>query len=168
MNIVVSRAGDIHVADWGGSPRRCSVGRGGVALKAREGDGVTPIGQWPLRRVLYRADRLKAPACALAVATLERDLGWCETPDDPAYNKPVQLPYRATSESMWREDGLYDVVLVVGFNDDPVVAGLGSAIFVHVARPNYAPTAGCVGLALPDLLEALAQLRPNDRLIVQS
>jgi|SRR5215471_4336849 len=167
MDIVVSRQIDIHTADWGMGARRCSVGRSGVAVKQREGDGVTPVGRWRLRSVFYRADRVSAPNCTLPVTALEQNLGWCEAPEDPAYNKPVRLPHRAVSESMWRDDGLYDVVLVVGYNDEPVVPGRGSAIFVHVARPDYAPTAGCVGLALPDLLEVLAQLRPHDELIVR-
>jgi len=168
MDIVVTRQGDIHTADWGAGPRRCSVGRSGVAVKICEGDGVTPIGHWPLRGLFYRADRLQAPSCVLRATALKPDLGWCEAPADPAYNKLVKLPHGGVSESMWRDDGLYDLVLVVGYNDDPVVPGVGSAIFVHLARPDYAPTAGCVGLALADLIDALAQLRPHDELIVRS
>jgi L,D-peptidoglycan transpeptidase YkuD (ErfK/YbiS/YcfS/YnhG family) len=166
MDIRVGSEGNAQYTEWGAGARRCAVGRGGIAPKQREGDGVTPVGRWPLRRVLYRPDRIAPPRCVLPVAPLQPHDGWCEAPDDPDYNRLVRLPHRATAESMWRDDHLYDVVVVVGYNDEPVVAGRGSAIFIHLARDDFTPTAGCVALALPDLLEALAQLRPDDRLIV--
>jgi L,D-peptidoglycan transpeptidase YkuD (ErfK/YbiS/YcfS/YnhG family) len=102
----------------------------------------------------------------LAVAPLAPRDGWCEAPNDPDYNRLVRLPHRAAAESMWRDDHLYDVVVVVGYNDEPVIPGRGSAIFLHLARADFTSTAGCVALSLPDLLEALAQLTPEDRLIV--
>lgn len=167
-DITVRRANDGFVADWGKGARACAVGRGGVAEKQREGDGITPVGIWPLRNVLYRPDRLARPDTKLAVSALTPDDGWCEAPDDPDYNRMVRLPHRAAGDSLWREDALYDLVLVVGYNDAPVVPGRGSAIFLHVARENYGPTAGCVALTRGDLLEALAQLAPGDRLIVKA
>jgi L,D-peptidoglycan transpeptidase YkuD (ErfK/YbiS/YcfS/YnhG family) len=166
MDIVVRREGEIHVADWGAGPRRCAVGRGGIAVKEREGDGITPEGAWPLRRVLYRADRMEAPATSLPLAKIEPEDAWCDVPGDPNYNRLVQLPYASLEERLWREDALYDLIVVVGFNDGPVVQGKGSAIFLHVARPGYGPTAGCVALSREDLIEAVAQLTPKDRLVV--
>jgi L,D-peptidoglycan transpeptidase YkuD (ErfK/YbiS/YcfS/YnhG family) len=166
MDIRVKNQGEGHYAEWGAGARRCAVGRGGIAEKLREGDGVTPIGRWPLRRILYRADRVARPQCVLPVTSIGPHDGWCEAPDDPDYNRPVRLPHRATAEAMWRDDHLYDVVAVVGYNDAPVIAGRGSAIFLHLARAEFTPTAGCVALALPDLLDALTQLKPDDRLIV--
>jgi len=145
-----------------GRSYRCALGRGGVRADKREGDGASPEGVFPLRRVLYRADRLEAPKTGLAVARIGRDDGWCDDPADPMYNRPVRLPHAASHERMWREDGLYDVVVVLGHNDDPPVPGAGSAIFVHVARPDYGPTEGCVALALDDLLEVLAACAPGD------
>ena len=166
MDIVVKREGEIYLADWGAGARRCAVGRAGIGEKESEGDGITPIGRWPLRRVFYRADRLPAPSTVLSVAEIEPDDAWCDVPSDPNYNRLVRLPYGALDERLWREDALYDVVAVVGYNDAPVVPGKGSAIFLHVARPDCAPTAGCVALSRGDLLEALAQLTRKDRLIV--
>lgn len=149
------------VLDWGADARPCAVGRGGIAIKAREGDGVTPVGTWPLRSVLYRADRLAMPLTKLPVRVLAIDDGWCDAPDDPAYNTLVRLPCDASHENMWRQDRLYDIVVIVGFNDAPVVAGKGSAIFLHIAREGYAPTEGCVALALPHLLEVLRVATPG-------
>ncbi|QQP89653.1 L,D-transpeptidase family protein [Skermanella sp. TT6] len=163
MDIEVSRDG---VLTWPGGSFRCALGRGGISAAKREGDGATPVGSFALRRVLYRPDRLAAPETALPVAPIAPDDGWCDDPADPDYNRPVKLPFAPRHEEMWRADGLYDVVVVIGHNDDPVVPGEGSAVFMHVAKPDYEPTAGCVALALPDLLALLRDCRPGDRLSV--
>jgi L,D-peptidoglycan transpeptidase YkuD (ErfK/YbiS/YcfS/YnhG family) len=146
----------------------CALGKGGLkpAADKREGDGATPIGTWPLRRVLYRPDRSAAPQTALPTAPIAPDDGWCDASGDPAYNRPVRLPYPAGAERMWRDDGLYDLVVVLGHNDDPVVPGMGSAIFLHLARPDYGPTEGCVALARPDLEALLALAAPGDALLI--
>jgi L,D-peptidoglycan transpeptidase YkuD (ErfK/YbiS/YcfS/YnhG family) len=154
-------SGDGPRARWRRQDLRCAVGRGSLAREKREGDGVTPIGRWPLRRVLYRADRLQQPETALPCTPIRDDDGWCDAPDDPAYNRPVRLPYPASHERLRREDGLYDVVVVLGHNDDPVVPGAGSAIFLHVARDDYGATEGCVALALADLLAVLKEAQPG-------
>lgn len=167
MDIVVRQEGEITVADWGAGPRRCAVGRSGIAEKTREGDGVTPAGIWPLRSVLYRADRIAPPETILPIIPIEPDQAWCDVPDDPHYNRLVRLPYASPDERLWRGDALYNLIVVVGFNDAPVVPGKGSAIFLHLARPDYGETQGCVALGVDDLIEALAQLRAEDRLTVR-
>lgn len=134
----------------------CRLGRGGVRVDKTEGDGATPAGRFPLRRVYYRADRVSKPQTALPVTALSPALGWCDAPGDPAYNQPVLLPYRASAETLWRTDGLYDIVVVLGYNDSPVVAGAGSAIFMHIAPPDGRPTDGCLGLAMAPLRRLLA------------
>jgi len=146
---------------WSGITRRCAIGRGGLGLKRQEGDGITPIGRWPMRRLLYRADRLSRPATLLPCQPIGPDDGWCDDPADPAYNRPVRLPYAASHERLARDDHLYDLVVVLGYNDDPVVAGAGSAVFLHLARDDYGPTEGCVALALPDLLAVLGSAQPG-------
>ncbi|HWD68273.1 MAG TPA: L,D-transpeptidase family protein [Caulobacteraceae bacterium] len=148
---------------------RCALGPAGVipAGAKREGDGATPAGLWPLRRVLWRPDRGPAPATRLPHAPLEADDGWCDAPKDPAYNQPVRLPYPASAEHLWRDDRVYDLIIVLGYNDDPVVPGAGSAIFLHLARADYEPTQGCVALAAGDLLHLLSLTRPGDALRVR-
>ncbi|RJF89432.1 hypothetical protein D3874_22695 [Oleomonas cavernae] len=145
-----------------------TLGRGGVVEDKREGDGGTPAGIWPLRRVLFRPDRLEAPVTGLPTVRIGRYDGWCDDPADPAYNRPITLPFVASHEVMWRDDHLYDVVVVVGHNDDPPVAGAGSAIFMHLKRHDGGPTAGCVALALPDLLTILEGATPLTRLVVHA
>ena len=149
---------------------RCALGRGGVAAAGakREGDGATPAGLWPLRRLFYRPDRLSAPGTRLPVSALRPSDGWCDAPGDPAYNRPVTLPYPASAERLWRDDNVYDLIVVLGYNDAPVIRGRGSAIFLHVARPDYSPTEGCVALAEADLLSVLAEASPWDALCLHA
>ncbi len=142
----------------------CALGRGGIQRNKREGDGATPAGLYPLRQLLYRADRLARPDSNLAMAEIQPLDGWCDAPSDAAYNKAVTLPHGASAEAMWRADELYDLVIVTGHNDDPVVPGRGSAIFIHVARPDYGPTEGCVALSRQDLLALLIVLDGNSEI----
>ncbi len=167
MRLTVRPDGEVWRAELpDGTGWRCAVGRGGVTRAKREGDGATPVGRWPLRRVLYRPDRLAAPATRLPCAAISPRDGWCDDPAHSAYNRPVKLPFAASHEALWRDDALYDVVVVPGHNDDPPVPGAGSAIFLHLARPDYAPTAGCLALARDHLLHALERIGPGDELHV--
>jgi L,D-peptidoglycan transpeptidase YkuD (ErfK/YbiS/YcfS/YnhG family) len=151
------RAGWLEIGDW---RVRCALGKGGCkpAAEKREGDGATPQGSWPLRLAFIRQDRVAPPRSALPLVPLDEAMGWCDDPADPAYNRPVRLPFAASHEKLWREDHVYDLIVVLGHNDDPPVPGLGSAIFLHVAREGYAPTEGCVALALPDLITLLGRV----------
>lgn len=147
---------------------RCALGKGGVKPEAdkREGDGATPLGRYAFRQVWYRPDRVIAPQTRLPVQALTPQDGWCDDPADPAYNRHVLLPYAASHEKLWREDHVYDVIVVLGHNDAPPVPGMGSAIFLHLARPDYSGTEGCVALALPDLLALLAVLPPQAAMLI--
>ena len=162
MNLIVTADANGAWLDWGAGLRRCAIGPGGIALKGGEGDGITPRGTWPVREVFYRADRIARPDTVLPLRAIEKDDGWCDAPGDAHYNRLVKLPYAASAETLWREDHLYDLVLVLGYNDDPVVAGKGSAIFLHLARPDFSATHGCVALAYQDAAAAIQQLRPGD------
>lgn len=163
-DLVVSARGFARI----GSLRfRCALGRGGVRIDKREGDGATPQGHWPLRQVLYRADRISEPSSVLPVRALRRNDGWCDAPSDPHYNRNVKLPYPASAEALWRTDNLYNLIVVVGYNDAPVVRGAGSAIFLHVARKDYAPTAGCIAFRKSDLLAILSLLDKKSRVVVR-
>jgi len=143
---------------WTGHGVKCALGRNGIVADKSEGDGGTPTGVLPLRQVFYRADRLDPPNTPLPLVRLEPDDGWCDDPADYAYNTHVKLPYPASCEELWRDDHLYDVIVVLGYNDDPVVTGRGSAIFLHVACSSFRPTEGCVALVLEDLLNLLGSV----------
>ena len=146
---------------------RCALGSGGIVADKREGDGGTPVGTWPLRRLLYRPDRESRPACILSVTQIAPTDGWCDDPGHGDYNRPVTLPFAASHEEMWRDDHLYDLVVVVGHNDGSPVAGAGSAIFLHLAREDWGPTAGCVAFERQDFLAILAAIDIDTRLIVE-
>jgi L,D-peptidoglycan transpeptidase YkuD (ErfK/YbiS/YcfS/YnhG family) len=146
---------------WPGGRVRAAIGKGGLAWAKREGDGATPIGTFPLRCLLYRTDRLPAPQTGLMVWPIHPSDGWSDDPRDMLYNQSVPLPHPYSHERLWRDDGVYDVIVPLGYNDDPPVPGLGSAIFLHCARPDYSPTEGCVAVALPDLLRLVAECGPE-------
>ncbi len=135
---------------------RAACGRAGLSAHKQEGDGATPLGRLPLERVLYRADRVQPPRCAVPLEPIAPDEGWCDDPDVAAYNRKIRLPYAARHEDLWRRDPLYDIIGVLGWNTAPILRNRGSAIFLHVATPDYAPTAGCIALAAEDLLTSLA------------
>lgn len=138
---------------------RCAIGRGGAvpAADKREGDGATPIGRWPLRGVLLRPDRGFVPPVELPWRWIRPWDGWCDAPGDPAYNRPVAHPCSRSAERLWRDDRAYDVVVVLGHNDAPPMAGAGSAIFWHLAQPDWQPTEGCVAVSA----DAMAVMLPR-------
>lgn len=170
MNIVVLKQGDEWQAVLGERRWRCAVGRSGVvpASAKHEGDGASPEGCWQLRQIFYRADRIATPSPHLPCIPIARDDGWCDDPQHPNYNQLVKLPFSASHEELWREDHVYDVIGVLGYNDAPVVPGKGSAIFLHIAKPDYSPTAGCAALAFADLIALLENVRPGTSLCFRS
>jgi L,D-peptidoglycan transpeptidase YkuD (ErfK/YbiS/YcfS/YnhG family) len=164
---VVPQAIGRGTLSWSERTVPCTLGRGGVRLDKREGDGATPVGRFAFRRVLWRPDRFDAaPRTALPTQALAPQDGWCDWPDDPLYNRPVRLPYPARHERLWRDDALYDLIVILGHNDDPVVPHAGSAVFMHLARADGGPTDGCIGLARADLLALLARLDPASAVAV--
>jgi L,D-peptidoglycan transpeptidase YkuD (ErfK/YbiS/YcfS/YnhG family) len=145
----------------GGGSLPCALGSRGLRLRKQEGDGATPIGHWLLRAVLFRRDRLAPPRTGLPVFGIVPADGWCDDPADCRYNRPVTLPCSARAEALWRDDHLYDIVVVLGHNDAPPVPGRGSAIFLHLAGPGYPPTAGCVAVSLAHMRTILEHCGPR-------
>ena len=146
--------------------RQAAIGRGGVRALKREGDGGTPLGRFPIRLILYRADRAFRPATPLPVHAIAETDGWCDDPLHGNYNRLIKLPARRSAEGLRRDDHLYDLVFVLGYNDRPRVRGKGSAIFVHLAQPGYTPTEGCIAFSRRDLLAVLAEIRRGSEFIV--
>ena len=165
MDLIVSEDG---TARFGARTYRCAIGRGGILADKKEGDGASPAGSFALLRGMYRQDRVEAPETKLSMTPIQKSDGWCDAPDDPAYNCLVTLPYSARCENMYRDDALYDIVVVTDHNTAPVVPGAGSAIFVHVAGgPDFPPTEGCIAFQPGDLREILSRWQPqSDRLVI--
>jgi len=150
----------------GGLRLTCALGRQGVSHRKREGDSATPAGRFRLQRVLYRADRGPRPQTLLPRGRLRRGEGWCDDPGSGRYNCPVRLPFRGGHEAMWRDDRLYDVVIVLDHNVRPCRRGYGSAVFLHIAQPDLAPTAGCVAVSAVDMRRLLPRLSARTVLMI--
>ncbi len=146
----------------------CVLGKNGVTTDKKEGDGMTPVGCFPLREVLYRSDRIPRPETELPISEIKQDDGWCDDVNRREYNKKIKLPFNGSCEKLWRDDdNLYDIIVVVGHNDSPVISGKGSAIFLHIARPEFTPTLGCVAFKEEDLLEILRSCDLKTKVCVQ-
>jgi L,D-peptidoglycan transpeptidase YkuD (ErfK/YbiS/YcfS/YnhG family) len=143
-----------------------ALGRAGIKANKREGDGATPRGCFRLRRLWWRADRHPRPLTGLPVRRIRPDDGWCEDPTDRRYNRPVKRPAGSMADRLTRADALYDFIIELDHNTRPRVAGRGSAVFIHAARPGLAPTAGCIALTLPALRRLLGRLGPRTRIMV--
>jgi L,D-peptidoglycan transpeptidase YkuD (ErfK/YbiS/YcfS/YnhG family) len=165
----------LHVRPRPGSPTRgwlvagsCAIpvalGRAGIRANKREGDGGTPRGEFHLRRLWWRPDRHPRPRTLLPVWRITRDLAWCEDPHDRRYNRPFRRAAEEPGDRLWRDDSLYDFIIEIDHNTRPRVAGRGSAVFIHVARPGFRPTAGCVALELPRLRWLVDRVGPRTRI----
>jgi len=143
------------------------LGRGGIRANKFEGDGATPRGRFRLIRLWWRADRHRHPRTLLPTHRITPELAWCEDTTDRRYNRPFRRAPRDGGDRLWRTDHLYDFVVEIDHNTRPRVAGRGSAVFMHVARPNRSPTAGCVALAVNNLRRLLAVLGPKTRIAIQ-
>jgi len=152
---------------WPGGAARAAVGRAGVSAAKREGDGATPAGTFPVISACYRADRMPRPASRLFSRALLPNDGWVDDPTDRNYNRMVSLPYPAHVEPMWLEDAVYDLLVVIGYNMRPVVPGAGSAIFLHIARTDFAPTAGCIAVAAEVLAGLMPRLGPASTIAIR-
>ncbi len=153
MNLVIKPNGQSH---WNNITFRCALGRGGISNNKKEGDGITPAGKFALRQVFFRSDRISAPRTILPITCIKKTDAWCDCPESKQYNKLITLPISGGYETLWRTDAIYDLIAVVGYNDQPVIPGNGSAIFVHLATPSFSNTKGCVAFsksALSKILE---------------
>lgn len=151
----------------GGLGIPCALGRSGIVRRKREGDGATPAGRLGFVAAFYRPDRLRRPTTALPTVPLTPDAGWCDDPSHRRYNRAVRLPFAASHERLWRADGLYDIVVVLDYNLERPRPGAGSAIFLHIAAPDFSPTAGCVAVRLADMRRLLARAGPGTWLDVR-
>jgi L,D-peptidoglycan transpeptidase YkuD (ErfK/YbiS/YcfS/YnhG family) len=144
-----------------------ALGRGGVAANKREGDGATPRGTFRLKRLWWRAERHSRPTTLLPAQRIRPDDGWCEDPIDRHYNRPIKVQPGSKADRLARADALYDFIIEIDHNTRPRVAGRGSAVFIHVARPKFTPTAGCVALDINSLRRLLARISPRTRIVVE-
>jgi len=158
-----------RIVQFGDKIHPCRIGRQGAIanIEGKEGDEKTPLGHYSLRFGLYRADRLPVPKSHLTFRPLRQDDGWCDDPRNDAYNRFIRLPYAASHEKLWREDGAYDVILVMSHNDNPPEPGLGSAVFIHIAQYDNRETLGCIALAPEVMIKLLPHLQAGMDILIQ-
>jgi L,D-peptidoglycan transpeptidase YkuD (ErfK/YbiS/YcfS/YnhG family) len=159
-DIIVRGTGEGHLAtlNFGELSAKCALGAAGITEQKREGDKATPAGRLALRRLWYRPDRAARPQTGLPVSEIRQNLGWSDDGADPDYNRLVRLPHGFGHEKLWRDDGLYDLFIELGWNDTAPQAGLGSAIFMHLEKNDFQPTLGCVAIARDTMVALLPHL----------
>jgi L,D-peptidoglycan transpeptidase YkuD (ErfK/YbiS/YcfS/YnhG family) len=143
---------------------RCALGKAGIKKKKKEGDNITPEGTFKIIRVYYRRDKIKNISTLIKKKEIKKKIGWCDDPVSSFYNKEIKLPSKFSHEKLYRKDNLYDLILVLNYNINPIIKNKGSAIFIHITRKNYEPTAGCIALKKRDLVELLKKIKKNTKI----
>ena len=149
---------------YNGIKYKCAIGNGGFRDKKKEGDGCTPIGVFQVTDILYREDKIKTLVTNYSLQKISPTDGWCDDPKSKHYNTKIKFPFANGAEELFRQDDRYDIVCVTNHNQNPIVPGAGSAIFIHVASEDYSATAGCIALSLKDLTEILSTLTKTTEL----
>ena len=143
---------------------RCALGKAGIKNKKKEGDNITPEGTFKIIKVYYRPDKIKNIAISIKKKKIKKNIGWCDDPVSNSYNKEIKLPSRFSHEKLYRKDNLYDLILVLNYNTNPIIKNKGSAIFIHIAKKKYEPTAGCIALKKKDLVELLKKIKKKTKI----
>jgi len=142
---------------------RCSLGKAGIKKKIKEGDNITPRGVFKIIKVYYRADKIDKIETQIKKIKIKKKIGWCDDPRSVFYNKQIKLPNKFSHEKLYRNDNIYDLILVLNYDMNPIIKNKGSAIFIHVAKNNYQPTHGCIGLKKKHLLTILKKIKKNTK-----
>ena len=143
---------------------RCALGKAGIKKKRKEGDNITPEGTFKIIRVYYRRDKIKNISTLIKKKKIKKKIGWCDDPVSNSYNKEIKLPSKFSHEKLYRKDNLYDLILVLNYNINPIIKNKGSAIFIHIAKKNYEPTAGCIALKKRDFVQLLKKIKKNTKI----
>ena len=145
----------------------CAVGRNGLTRNKVEGDHKTPIGEFKFEKIYYRADKLGDMNFNLPSKAISKIDGWCDDPKSKLYNQFIQFPFDASAETLYRSDDLYDVLCVINYNTYPTVPGKGSAIFLHICKPNFEGTEGCVAIEKKNIIELVKRIDSDTKIIIK-
>ena len=159
--IIVKKTGYIVFKE---SKFRCSFGKNGIGIKKKEGDGITPKGIFKLTKVFYREDKVKNIKTRINKFKIKKNMGWCDDPKSKFYNKLIKLPSKLGHEKLYRKDNIYNIVIVLNYNMDPIIKNKGSAIFIHVAKKNYKETQGCISLKQEELIKLIQIVKRNQKI----
>ena len=140
---------------------KCAVGKRGISIKKKEGDFITPKGTFKIREIFYRKDRVQNLITRIKKTVIRKNMGWCDDPRSKKYNKLIYFPFKHSAEKLYRRENIYDIILVLNFNMNPVKKNKGSAIFIHVAKKNFQPTQGCIALDKSELIKMVKSIKIN-------
>ena len=159
--IIVKKSGYLKYKNF---KFRCALGKNGIKKKVKEGDNITPIGIFKITRIYYRHDKIKKIKTSIKKIKIKKNMGWCDDPKSNFYNQQIRLPNKFNYEKLYRNDRIYDLLAVLNYNTNPVVKNKGSAIFIHIAKNNYEPTAGCIAVKKGDLIKLLQRIKKNTKI----
>jgi L,D-peptidoglycan transpeptidase YkuD (ErfK/YbiS/YcfS/YnhG family) len=159
--IIVKKSGYLKYKNF---KFRCALGKGGIKQKEREGDFITPKGKFKLIKIYYRFDRIKKINSTLKTIKIKKNMGWCDDVSSNYYNKQIKISKKIGHEKLHRKDNLYDIIVVLNYNLNPIIKGKGSAIFLHVAKKNYNKTQGCIALKKNELLSLISKIKKNTQI----
>ena len=159
--IIINKSGYLKYKNF---KFRCSLGKAGIKKKTKEGDQVTPKGIFKVIKIYYRKDKIKKIISPIKKIQIKKNMGWCDDPKSDLYNQQIKLPNKFSYEKLYRKDGLYDIILVLNYNTSPIVKKKGSAIFIHIAKRQFKPTEGCIGLKKNDLIKLLKKIKKNTKI----
>ena len=159
--IIVKKSGYLKYKNF---KFRCALGKGGIKQKEREGDFITPKGKFKLIKIYYRSDRIKKINSTLKKIKIKKNMGWCNDVSSNYYNKQIKINKKISHESLHRKDNVYDIIVVLNYNLNPIIKGKGSAIFLHVAKKNYNKTQGCIALKKNELLSLISKIKKNTQI----
>ena len=143
---------------------RCALGKAGVKKKEKEGDNITPKGIFKINKIYYRPDKIKNLTSVLKKIKIKKDMGWCDDPKSNFYNQQIKLPTKFSYEKLYRSDNVYDIILVLDYNTNPIIKSKGSAIFIHIAKNSYKKTKGCIALKKKHLVKLISQIKINTKI----
>ena len=144
---------------------KCAIGKNGITKNKQEGDLKTPKGIFKLKKIFYRKDRIKIKTL-LKKKYIKKNIGWCDDPDSKYYNREIKFPFKSSAEKLWRKDNIYDLIIVLNYNFNPIIKNKGSAIFLHICKKNYAATKGCIAINKKDMVNLLVNIKRNTKLII--
>jgi len=161
--IIINKSGFLKYRDH---KFKCALGKAGIGIKKTEGDNITPKGNFKIIKVYYRKDKIKKVHTKLRLIQIKKKMGWCTDPNNKDYNKQIKLPTKFNHEKLYRSDSLYDLILFINYNTNPIIKKRGSAIFIHFAKKKYNPTAGCIALKKKDLIQLLRIIKKNTKVFI--
>ena len=143
---------------------KCSFGKAGIGNKKSEGDNITPKGIFRIINIYCRIDRIKKISSKFKIFKIKKDMGWCDDPKSKKYNQLIKLQTKFNHEKLYRKDNIYDLILVLNYNINPIIKNRGSAIFIHISKKNYKATAGCIALNKLNLIELLENINTKTKI----